>query len=449
MAGGTFYSQNKVRPGAYINFVKSGTEVDLNSSRGIVAVGLPLSWGNNGEIINLSSDEMATGKSLAKVGVMTDDGSDTSKILNAILTNANIAKIYRLDSGGLKAKVVIDDLTVEAKYAGTFGNKIAILIEKDGDIYEVRTFADGYEVDTQRVTAITDIENNDFVTFTFADTEGEPNVSVSSSSKLLADGTDGTVTATTAYNAFFEVLKNIKWQVIAICNNDETVNPLIPDFIKKMRDGEGKYVQAVVANYDEADYEGIINNVNGAVINGVEFSAVEFTAYVAGMTASATATESNTGKIIEGATEIIDPLDSDEIETGLKTGQFILSSNQDGSIKVEQDINSLHNYGDLSYAFTKNRVMRVLDEIGSSIESIWENTFLGRVSNNEDGRDLFKSSITTYLTSLQDAGAIQNFGGSSDVSVALGEKIDAVVATIKVQPIDSMEFLYLTVNVSE
>lgn len=449
MAGGTFYSQNKVRPGAYINFVKSGTEVDLNSSRGIVAVGLPLSWGNNGEIINLSSDEMATGKSLAKVGVMTDDGSDTSKILNAILTNANIAKIYRLDSGGLKAKVVIDDLTVEAKYAGTFGNKIAILIEQDGDIYEVRTFADGYEVDTQRVTAITDIENNDFVTFTFADTNGEPNVSVSSSSKLLADGTDGTVTATTAYNAFFEVLKNIKWQVIAICNNDETVNPLIPDFIKKMRDGEGKYVQAVVANYDEADYEGIINNVNGAIINGVEFSAVEFTAYVAGMTASATATESNTGKIIEGATEIIDPLDSDEIETGLKTGQFILSSNQDGSIKVEQDINSLHNYGDLSYAFTKNRVMRVLDEIGSSIESIWENTFLGRVSNNEDGRDLFKSSITTYLTSLQDAGAIQNFGGSSDVSVALGEKIDAVVATIKVQPIDSMEFLYLTVNVSE
>ena len=449
MAGGTFYSQNKVRPGAYINFVKSGTEVDLNSSRGIVAVGLPLSWGNNGEIINLSSDEMATGKSLAKVGVMTDDGSDTSKILNAILTNANIAKIYRLDSGGLKAKVVIDDLTVEAKYAGTFGNKIAILIEQDGDIYEVRTFADGYEVDTQRVTAITDIENNDFVTFTFADTEGEPNVSVSSSSKLLADGTDGTVAATTAYNAFFEVLKNIKWQVIAICNNDETVNPLIPDFIKKMRNGEGKYVQAVVANYDEGDYEGIINNVIGAIINGVEFSAVEFTAYVAGMTASATATESNTGKIIEGATEIIDPLDGDEIETGLKTGQFILSSNQDGSIKVEQDINSLHNYGDLSYAFTKNRVMRVLDEIGSSIESIWENTFLGRVSNNEDGRDLFKSSITTYLTSLQDAGAIQNFGGSSDVSVALGEKIDAVVATIKVQPIDSMEFLYLTVNVSE
>lgn len=448
MAGGTFYSQNKVRPGAYINFVKSGTEVDLNSSRGIVAVGLPLSWGNNNEIINLSSGEMATGKSLAKVGVMTDDESDASKILNAILTNANIAKVYRLDTDGKKAKIVIDDLTVEAKCAGTFGNKIAILIQKDGDIFEVITYANGYEVDTQRVTTITDIENNDFVTFTFAST-AEPTVSVSSSSKLLTGGADGTVTATTAYKAFFEVLKNIKWQVLAICNNDEIVNPLIPDFIKKMRDGEGKYVQAVVANYDDADYEGVINNVNGAVINGVTFSAVEFTAYVAGMTASATATESNTGKIIEGATEIIDPLDSDEIETGLKTGQFILSSNQDGSIKVEQDINSLHNYGDLSYAFTKNRVMRVLDEIGSSIESIWENTFLGRVSNNEDGRDLFKSSITTYLTSLQDAGAIQNFGGSSDVSVDLGEKIDAVVATIKVQPVDSMEFLYLTVNVSE
>lgn len=449
MAGGIFYSQNKVRPGAYINFVKSDSEIDLNSSRGIVAVGLPLNWGKSDEIINLTADEMVSGKSLAKVGVMTEDGSETSKILNAILTNANIAKIYRLDSGGLKAKVVIDDLTVEAKYAGTFGNKIAILIEKDGDIYEVRTFADGYEVDTQRVTAITDIEDNEFVTFTFAEIEGEPNVSVSSSSKLLADGTDGTVTATTAYNAFFEVLKNIKWQVIAICNNDETINPLIPDFIKKMRDGEGKYVQAVIANYDEADYEGIINNVNGAIINGVEFSAVEFTAYVAGLTASASATQSNTGKVIEGATEIIDPLDNDEIETGLKLGHFILSSNQDGTIKVEQDINSLHNYGDLSYAFTKNRVMRVLDEIGTSIENLWETTFLGKVSNNEDGRDLFKAAIVTYLTQLQDEGAIQNFSGSADVSVSVGEKIDAVVATIKVMPIDSMEFLYLTVNVAQ
>ena len=82
-----------------------------------------------------------------------------------------------------------------------------------------------------------------------------------------------------------------------------------------------------------------------------------------------------------------------------------------------------------------------------SIRSLWENTFLGKVSNNEDGRDLFKGAISTYLQELQDKGAIQNFGGSADVVVEAGDTIDSVVANIKVQPVDSMEFLYLTVNV--
>ena len=83
----------------------------------------------------------------------------------------------------------------------------------------------------------------------------------------------------------------------------------------------------------------------------------------------------------------------------------------------------------------------------SYIQSIWENTYLGKVSNNADGRDLFKASITTYLQELQNIGAIQEFGGAADVDVQAGENIDAVEASIRVKPVDAMEFLYLTVNV--
>lgn len=445
MAGGIWYSQNKSRPGAYINFLKEGEEVNINSARGIVAVGLELDWGAENELINLSAEDMKDGKSLAKVGLMTSDAN--AKILNLILTNSILAKIYRLNNGGNKATATIGtNLTATAKYAGTFGNKIAILVTEDeNEVFEVNTYADGYLVDTQRVTKIADLVENDFVTFS-----GSGDLEETAVSQLLTSGTNGTVAAKTAYEAMFELLKMSKWQVLAVCNNEETINPLIPDFIRKMRDNEGKYVQAVVANYDEADYEGIINNVNGAVINGKEISPVEFTAYVAGLTAGATATESNTGKIIEGATSIIGQLSNDEIISGLKTGKFILSTNQDGAIKVEQDINSLHNYGDdLSYDFTKNRVIRTLDEIGSSIQSIWENTYLGKVTNDEDGRNLFKSSIITYLQGLQNSGAITNFSGSADVDVAAGQNIDAVVASLKVKPLDAMEFLYLTVNVAQ
>ena len=127
---------------------------------------------------------------------------------------------------------------------------------------------------------------------------------------------------------------------------------------------------------------------------------------------------------------------------------FYIGTNEDG--KVEKDINSLHTYSDdISYNFTKNRVIRVLDTIASDIKSMWENTFLGLVSNNTDGRDLFKASLINYLKELNDKGAIQEFKGASDVEVSQGENIDSVVATITVKPVDSMEYLYLTINVVE
>ena len=441
MAGGIFYSQNKIRPGAYINFKRHDEELELKGTRGIVTVGLDLAWGADDTLIEVSASDMTNGQSLAKVGLMSSDAE--AKILNLILANANIAKVYKLNKGGQKASGTVgSNLKVTAKHAGTFGNKIAILVTQDGTVFEVNTYANGYLVDTQRVMAITDLENNAFVEFS-----GEGELEEIAVSQLLTGGVDAETTATTAYNAMFELLKMSKWNTLAIANNAEAINPLVTNFIRMMRDNEGKYVQAVVANMEEADYEGIINNVNGAVINGVEVSAVEFTAYVAGITAGASAVESNTGKVVEGATKIVGQLTNDEIITALKTGKFVLSTNQDGRIKVEQDINSLHTYEDLSYNFTKNRVIRVLDEIGSSIQSIWENTFLGKVSNNADGRDLFKATIITYLQGLQNSGAIQNFGGSDDVEVEAGDNIDAVIANIKVQPVDSMEFLYLTVNV--
>ena len=44
---------------------------------------------------------------------------------------------------------------------------------------------------------------------------------------------------------------------------------------------------------------------------------------------------------------------------------------------------------DKSYIFSKNRVIREIDETGSGIENIWETTYLGKVTNNDNGRTLF------------------------------------------------------------
>lgn len=444
MAGGVFYRENKVRPGAYINFKKAEDELNLNSSRGIVAVALELDWGAENSLISITPTNMNSGAVLAKLGFMANDS--TALPLNLILQNARLAKVYRLNGGGNKATKTIGNLTVTAKHSGTFGNKIAILITSANSIYTVTTYADGYEVDVQKATTINDLVDNDFVTFT-----GTGTFTTTQTSTLLTGGTNGSYTASTAFAAFFTLLRTTNWQVLAICNNSATVNPLMTEFIKSMRNDEGKYVQGVVANYSSADYEGLINNVNGVTLeDGTSVSAEMFTTYVAGITAGASATESNTGKVIKNAVAISGQLTDAEIKAGLEAGKFILSSNQDGSIKVEKDINSLHTYtDDLDYNFTKNKVIRVLDEIGTRIEGIWETTYLGKVANNADGRDLFKASIITFLQDFQNQGAIQDFNGADDVMVEAGENIDAVTASIRVKPVDAMEYLYMTVNVVE
>ena len=44
IGGGTFTVQNKVLPGAYINFVSAGTNAKMGS-RGVAALPLELNWG--------------------------------------------------------------------------------------------------------------------------------------------------------------------------------------------------------------------------------------------------------------------------------------------------------------------------------------------------------------------------------------------------------------------
>ena len=449
MAGGIWSSQNKIRPGAYINFETDNLATTEIGLRGIATIAMELDWGAEGKLIELNVDDLYGGNSLAKVGFMSDDNA--ALLPKLALQNAEVLKVFRLNKNGTKASksLLSDALTATAKYPGTFGNKIAIVISaNENGTYTVQTYANGYLVDSQMASTIDELKNNAFVEFS-----GTGNLGAVTST-LLTGGTNGAVptkgsgTAYTSYDDYFEALTIARWNTMAVTIENASLYSDVVAFITRMRENEGKYVQAVVSNADNVDYEGIINNINGVVIDDTNITAAQFTAWVAGATAGAEINESLTGRVITNATSIIDLKTNDDIVAGLKNGQFLLSLNQDGGIKVEKDINSLHTFTEKSYIFSKNRVIRELDEIGSGIESIWENTYLGKVSNNENGRTLFKSSIIDFLTELRNRGAIDEFDIDA-IAVDAGADIDAVIATLAVKPLDSMEFLYMTVNINQ
>ena len=91
--------------------------------------------------------------------------------------------------------------------------------------------------------------------------------------------------------------------------------------------------------------------------------------------------------------------------------------------------------------------MRVLNQFCNDVYKQFSQYYIGKTNNNDDGRNLLKGWIVGYLNEMQANGGIQNFE-PDDVEVLPGNEIDAVIVNAAIQPVDSIEKIYMTVNVS-
>lgn len=444
---GVWTGQTKTRPGAYINFKAVRNANVADTDKGIVALPLALGWGEANKAIELSGSEIADGTFTKKTACTIDD--PVVKPLVEAMKYASRALIYPIDAGGQKASATIGDgstaLTVKALYGGTKGNNIAVLINETGvsDMFEVVTMLNNVSKDKQIATKIEELVANDFVEFSgkgaLAPNAGTP----------LTGGSNATVTASSIAD-FLGAIKAKKWNAVGVPLYDldgKLVNPSVVSYIKSLRDA-GKKVVAVLKDYPAADHEGVISVDQGYRTEDDEITVDDFVGTVAGLAAGTPVNQSNTYRVITGATEIINPKTDEEIEAGLLSGKFMLSYSQDENVIIEQDINTLVNIGeDKNNSFKKNRVVRTLDDIANTVRAIFENNYIGKVSRNDAGKNAFKAAIIKYFTSLQNMEAIQNFT-SEDIEVLDGDDRDAIVVNVSIQPLDAMEKLYMTVTVN-
>ncbi|MDR7856303.1 phage tail sheath C-terminal domain-containing protein [Tissierella sp.] len=222
----------------------------------------------------------------------------------------------------------------------------------------------------------------------------------------------------------------------------------IATWIKAMRDTEGVKVQGVLANY-VADDEGIINVTQGVILaDNTELTEKKTTAWVAGVTAGANINQSNTGRKYVGAIDVAPRMTKTEMEAAITAGEFIFKVDSMQNVTAVYDINSLTTVTvDKGKQFTKNRVIRTIDGINNDITVIFESNYVGKVNNNADGRSILRATLIEYFNELQRLNAIQNFT-AEDVKVEKGVDSDAVVIDCFIQPVDSIEKIYITVNLS-
>ena len=363
-------------------------------------------------------------------------------LLNEAFKRSSEVLLYRLNSGEKANASLGENVTVQARFGGVRGNDITVTVRVNVDnssAFDVLTFLDTVEINSQTVKTLDELKPNALVEFSGTGTLTEV------AGAKLAGGTNGTVSSSD-YTDYFKALETADFNYLALPTSDNTIKKAGINFIKRMREDEGKNAQLVIADSD-ADNEAVINVSNGVILaDGTVIDKTKATVWVASASASAGIEKSLTYAKYDDSVDVDGKLTHTETIDALLKGKFVFTYKK-GRAVVEQDINSLVSFTiEKNEFFKKNRVLRTLDDIVNDTHYAFTEFFLGKVNNNEDGRQAFKANRIKYFRDLEARGAIENFV-VDDIEVLRGEDKDAVVVNVKVQPIDSMEKLYMTVVV--
>ena len=197
--------QNKVLPGAYINFVSRPRVMGGLGERGVVCVGMELDWGSPG----MMSVEAAECRTDSRRLFGYDYADEKMKDMRELFLHAKRVKRYRLN-GGEAAKATLGSLTATAKYTGARGNDICVAVAANVDEagkYDVETYLGTEQVDIQTVATIEELEDNGFVTFSGT---GAPKATAGT---YLTGGTTAATTGS-GYTAFLEAAEAEDFNVL-------------------------------------------------------------------------------------------------------------------------------------------------------------------------------------------------------------------------------------------
>ena len=435
LGGGTFLTQNKILPGAYINFISVASASATLSDRGIATIPLDMNWGPEGEVITVELGDFQKNSQKIFGYAYT---ADELKPMREIFLHAKKVHFFRLNSSGAKAACTY----ATAKYPGTRGNDLRIVIEanensqEDAALYDVSTFLGTLQVDQQKaISKMSDLKNNDYVDF---NTGASLDLTASTP---LTSGTNGTVEDAT-FQTYLDKMEAYTFNAMGCLSTDPTITALFASFCKRMRDDVGKKFQ-VVCFRNLADYEGVVSVKNGLVGDTENPALIP---WATGVVAGTAVNKSATNMDYDGEYAVDTDYTQSELEAGIMEGSFMFHL-VDDNVVVLEDINTFTSITDeKSSDFSSNQTIRVLDQIANDIAVLFGTKYIGKVPNDASGRISLWNDIVKHHQELQNIRAIENFS-PDNVTVAQGDTKKAVVVADYVTPVNAMAQLYMTVYV--
>ena len=454
--GGTFVTQNKILPGAYINVVSAARATATLGKRGIAAIALPLTPYRIGEVIHITSMEfIQTPDDILGEGVP----ESSMRVLRELFQHATEAYIYNSYNGVVPAThavitISLNGVTPTTGVAITGGtttitqlgalqvNSTAIntlfSVAING---EAKDWTDnGSEVvpawATITLTAIATGKLTPAVLTAFNQMGGTYSYSA-------VDGAEQSSAEAPEIGEICLGLEPYEFNALACYTGESDEIQTYISQIEAWRDQYGKKCIGVVYN-TEADHEGIVNVTSTVSDSGIEPYAL--VAWVTGAQAGCEVNQSCTNMIYDGEYTVRTNLSQSGLEQAILNGHFVFHLAY-GDVRVLDDINSLVTTTmDKGEDFKSNQTMRVVDQIANDIAKLFNTKYLGIIPNDQAGRTSLWADIVKHHQELQSIRAIQNFD-SSLLTVEQGDTKKSVVVNDVVNPVNAMAQLYMTVVV--
>ena len=161
LGGGYFTSQNKILPGAYINFQSKSVDAAALTERGYFAIGIKNNWNREDGVFKVTKDDFYNN---SKKIFGYDYSDEKMKGIRDLFKHAHTGFFYILDGNGTAASCEYGVATGK----GTRGNDLKLVIAvnvDEPDKYNVITYLGTEKVDEQVVSASSELVDNGYITF--------------------------------------------------------------------------------------------------------------------------------------------------------------------------------------------------------------------------------------------------------------------------------------------
>lgn len=435
LGGGTFLVQNKILPGAYLNFVSVAQASATLAERGVATLPLALNWGPENQMFTVELDEFL--KDSQQIFGYAYTAAEL-RPLREVFKHAKTLHCFRLNQGGKKAANTL----ATAKYPGSRGNALRLVIcanensAADKQLFDVATYLGDVQVDLQLgVATVADLQPNPYLDWL-------PGAELTLTAGLsFTGGEDGQV-LDAAYQVYLDQAENYTYNAMGCLSGEQLVKDLFVAYNKRMRDEVGKKCQLALFN-QLADYEGVVSVKNGLA---ADKESPALAAWVTGVLAGTAVNKSATNMTYDGEYAIDTEYTQKQLEKGLQEGSWLFHQ-VDGKVTVLRDINTFVSVTpEKSADFASNQTVRVLDQVANDIALLFGRKYLGQVPNDSAGRISLWNDIVKHHQELQAIRAIEGFA-PDDVRVTAGDSKKAVLVEDYITPVNAMEQLYMTVYV--